>query len=285
MTGKVTKTSKQWAAILATTYETAKQLRRLHAIRFRHEAFRQQKTVTATLGNLTKRCQCIAVSIMADTGSLIVRFLALMLLDALDLRTLEVFFGDLSGIYRQRKTILLQIFRPLAQWPRLKRLRLHAFVNSDRLLGQPLQTYPSTLRSLESKNIEFNKVEAGIGGSRMSWVSATTFLQQSLDQHDSYIYDNVSNSWDGGWCLKDPGEFSFGQPIENVPQRGSCLKDRVENFTSKGGYFPFSESDDGRFLEAGDITDKLRRLTLRDRRESVHLPGDALWTFCCDRLQ
>ena len=35
------KSSKQWAAILATTYETGKQLRKLHITKFRHEAFRQ----------------------------------------------------------------------------------------------------------------------------------------------------------------------------------------------------------------------------------------------------
>ena len=76
--------------------------------------------MTATLGNVTKTCQCITVSIMGDTGSLVVGILALMLLDALDFWTSEVSFGDLSGTYRQRKTIFLQIIRPLAQRPRFK---------------------------------------------------------------------------------------------------------------------------------------------------------------------
>ena len=44
-------------------------------------------------------------------------------------------------------------------------------------------------------------------------------------------------------------------------------------------------TDDGGFLEARDITDKLRRQALRDRRESVHVAGNAWWTFRCDRLQ
>ena len=52
-----------------------------------------------------------------------------MLLDALNLRILEVFFGHLSDTYQQRKTIDPRIVSSFTRWPRLKRLRLHASVN------------------------------------------------------------------------------------------------------------------------------------------------------------
>lgn len=57
----------------------------------------------------------------------------------------------------------------------------------------------------------------------MSWVSTVTFLQQSLDQHDLSLSGNLSDRWDGVRHIHDPGEFSFGQPMENA---------RIEGFSS-----------------------------------------------------
>ena len=117
----------------------------------------------------------------------------------------------------------------------------------------------------------------------MSWISTILFLQQSLDQHDLSLCGNLANRWDGVWHIHDPAEFSLGQHGKR-PQRGACLKHHVENFASKGGYLPLFETDDGRFLEAGDISDKLRRRPCKTIEKAyisrVMRCGPFVATFC-----
>ena len=67
----------------------------------------------------------------------------------------------------------------------------------------------------------------------MSWVSAIIFLQQSLDQHDLSLCGNVSNRRDGVWRINNPGEFSFGQPIEDARRGREGLASRIVSRTSR----------------------------------------------------
>ena len=92
-----------------------------------------------------------------------------------------------------------------------------------------MQTHASTLRLLESKNIELNDFEAGTEGSRVSWVSMIPFVQQSLHQHDLSLCGNLSDRWDGVGRIHDPGDFSFGQPMENAPREAlaSSITSRI----------------------------------------------------------
>ena len=60
------------------------------------------------------------------------------------------------------------------------------------------------------------------------------------------------------------------------PQKGACIKHGIEYFITKSGYFSFFETDDCRFVEAGNIADKLRRQVLKNHRERVQLAGNAL---------
>ena len=74
---------------------------------------------------------------------------------------------------------------------------------------------------------------------------------------------------------------SFWTKHGERPQRGACIKHCVENFVIRGGYLPLFETDDGRFLDAGDITDKLPYEIMEKARSSqVIRCGIYITNFC-----
>lgn len=188
----------------------------------------------------TEACRHLRIEILYDQDQQNGRAnLARMVSSSPYLQTLEISFEILTYNDREWIVKLSELFGAGAHWPNLKRLKLQALGATDISLKKLLTTHAASLRSLELAHIILEQYQQDGEERRGSWVEIIPFLQTSLRLDTVRLGGYLRNGWDEKWILRDPDESYHWLPeAKQPPERGSCLKHRVERFVVEGGPCP-----------------------------------------------
>lgn len=238
----------QLTALLKAAHTVQKPLKKIKALGMPWSVFQQSKEVSSMMASATKSCQYLAIEMDFDDDQDNGRAnLARMVSSSPSLHTLEISFGRLPFEGREWIVRLSELFEAGAHWPNLKRLKLQALRATDISLRTLLTAHAATLRSLELAHMDLERYQLDGKRCHGSWVETILFLQSSLSLETVRLGGNLSNRWDEAWGIHDPDEsdhwLRWG---DGIPEEGSCLKHRIEQFVVEGGACPLPMPHDAK---------------------------------------
>ncbi|MCJ1466962.1 hypothetical protein MMC07_005584 [Pseudocyphellaria aurata] len=160
------------------------------------------------------------------------RLLARVIANAVELRTLELYFGYLPMRPFGYVIELGQLLKIRKRWSTLQRLVLQGFCTKESYLKKILAYHADSLMSLGLSNMEFELLTNGRLRSSGSIFSLIKFLQSSMRLEQVQFSGTFCNQFDESWIV------NFGDKYADDHE---CLKSRVENFIVHGGQFPLRE--------------------------------------------
>lgn len=157
------------------------------------------------------------------------QLLARVIADAVELRTLELYFGCLPIESSGYVIKLDQLLKNRTHWPNLQRLVLQGFCTTEDRLEAFLAGQTYSLISLGLSNMEFELPTKGRLRSSGSFFSLIRFLRSSMRLEHVKFSGTFCNHWDEAWVVIWGGRYADDQ---------ECLKSRIEKFIVYGGQFP-----------------------------------------------
>ena len=242
--------AEQFTAFLEAAHTVQKPFATIKAIDINWDVFQQSKEVLTMMASTTKACRHLAIELQLGDDRVNGRAnLANMITSSRSLHTLEISFDYLLSQENEWIVKLSELFGAGAHWPNLKRLKLQALSATDINLMELLTAHATTLRSLELAHIILEHYRLNGNECHGSWVELIVFLQSSLSLDTVRLHGNLSNRWDEEWFIHDPDESEFWHSVglsDERPEKGSCLKHRIERFVVEGGVCPLAMPHDAK---------------------------------------
>lgn len=158
-----------------------------------------------------------------------------MLRHAPHLRTIEIAFPKAPLQPLETVADLSRLSVQRSRWPNLERLQLQWFSTSDRHLRGFLTAHATPVTSLALSHINLRPHVSNGKIHDSFWVGFILFLRESLNLHEMYFLNSLTNEGNENWNIVEPTLAAWA----DTPQVREDLsfKQRVERYVMNGGEF------------------------------------------------